>query len=325
MHSLSDALPCVKRGSYLKENFRSSLFLSLNHLLEVAQEAINTDLSDKIVEKLNLLSSEKNLSSFLYGYNYMLIKSIKANDVTHVRFLLESFCNQNFIINDKFIYYNDFDVARKEILKEICSFELPYSLSFHNLSPLDFEKTKKIIKQGLELLALNLPDWYAEITLLVSEILILNTDNLRAGSSFDLFGLIYINFDYKAEKLTDIISFIIHESAHLYIFLLSLKDPLVLNPPEERYQPPSAKNALRMDKRPVIGIFHATFVLARIIHVLQRLCDSKIIPESEITYCYELMEAYKIRFLWGYDTIEQYGKLTKLGRNLSISTKKLLQ
>lgn len=324
MLSLSNILPCAKRGIYLKETFKDSLIASLRHLLEVAQDILKEDLFNKITEKLNFLSTQNNISSFLYAYNYMLIKSIKADDVSSVKSLFNSFCEENFLIEDKFIFYNHFNTYRKDILKEICSFELPTPISFHDLSPLDFEKTKKIIEEGFELLVIHLPDWYEETTLFVNEILILNTDNLRAGSSFDLFGLIYINFDYKTEQLTDIVSFIIHESAHLYIFLLSLKDPLVLNSPEERYQPPSSANALRMDKRPIIGIFHATFVLARIIYVLSKLHKNKYIPHSELDYADHLIQSYKSRFLWGYETLMKHGKLTDLGQELVISSKNLI-
>ena len=314
----------MRRGLHLKEIFANSLLTSLKYLIEVSQNAIDDTLLHKVSEKIDFLSINKNFSSFLSGYNHQLIKSIKENNISHVKSLFEAFYQENFDVDDKFVFYTPLNVYKKEMLKEIFSFELPTSVAFRDLLSADFDKTKKIIEQGLELLAKKLPNWYDEITTLVNEILILNTDNLRAGSSFDLFGLIYVNFNYKTENITDIISFIVHESAHLYIFLLSLNDQLVLNPPEERYQPPSSENVLRMDKRPIIGIFHATFVLARMIHVLGQLQDSKSFPNSEVDYCDSLIQAYKGRFLWGYETLMKHGKLTELGQMLITSSKSLL-
>lgn len=321
MKDLSDILPCSKRIICLKESFKDSLFISLKHLLEVSQEVIDTKLFQEVNSKFDALSSQSDVSGLLYAYNYEIIKSIKSNNIFHVKSLFESISKKNFIIDEKFILYNDLNLIEKNILKEICSFEIRKLVTFSEINISDFENTKNFINQGLCVLSTSLPDWYEEIHLLVNEFLILNVKNLRAGSSFDLFGLIYINSNYKTKYLTDIISFIVHESAHLYIFLLSLKDSLVLNSPNERYQPSSEKNILRLDKRPLIGIFHATFVLTRMIYVLEILLLNKKIPELEISHCKNLIEKYKNRFLWSCETLHNHGKMTDLGHRIIKSCK----
>ena len=50
-----------------------------------------------------------------------------------------------------------------------------------------------------------------------------------------------------------------HESAHAHLFSLSLGDSFVTNPDDELHLSP-----LRRDPRPLDGLFHATYVSARI-------------------------------------------------------------
>ena len=82
---------------------------------------------------------------------------------------------------------------------------------------------------------------------------------------------------FRNEKITDALDFLIHEQSHLYVHLINNDDPIVLNP-RERYQSP-----LREEKRPLIGVYHATFVLARVYYVLTKALDLNEIPEKRKT------------------------------------------
>ncbi|MBL6431916.1 MAG: hypothetical protein HPM95_15385 [Alphaproteobacteria bacterium] len=55
-----------------------------------------------------------------------------------------------------------------------------------------------------------------------------------------------------------------HEAAHGTLFAMSPVEFYVFNPENERYSSP-----LRLDPRPLDGIYHATFVLARM-HIAMR-------------------------------------------------------
>ena len=77
--------------------------------------------------------------------------------------------------------------------------------------------------------------------------------------------------------------------------MLNKDDPLVLNPQEMHESP------LRKEKRPLMGIYHATFVLARVLYVLTKALDLNEIPKDEKDYCKELLIYYKKRFNVGFE------------------------
>ncbi len=60
-----------------------------------------------------------------------------------------------------------------------------------------------------------------------------------------------------------------HETAHALLFGLPLGADLTTNDPGERYALP-----LRLDPRPIEGIVHATYVLARMIYALDQISGS---------------------------------------------------
>lgn len=89
------------------------------------------------------------------------------------------------------------------------------------------------------------------------------------ASSFMLWGSVLLNTEYYDAKL-DMMAALLHETAHQLLFGLSLDQPVVENDVEERYASP-----LRPDPRPMDGIFHATFVCARMHYGYARLMEFK--------------------------------------------------
>lgn len=318
MLSLSEGRPCAARTRRLRGAFNLSLLNSLKHLLEVSEDVIDRTCTRSLEKKLCSLDIREQYSGFLYAYNAELIKAIETEHVPYIKKLFHFLESENFLIKEKFINFEKLFPHQKEIFKRVASFELPRDISFSELSLEKFNNRKDVISKALKILSSVMPDWYEEIQVLVSEAVILDAINLNAGSSFDLFGLIYINYNYKPDKLTDAFDFIIHESAHLYIYLLSYQDFLILNSPDERYESP-----LRKDKRPLIGNYHACFVLARLLYVLKYLHHHKAIPSEESFYLDELLEHYKIRFFEGYELLSKHGRFTDLGRKLLESSKNL--
>ena len=82
-----------------------------------------------------------------------------------------------------------------------------------------------------------------------------------------------------------------------------MHDPLVLNTNEERYPAP-----IRRDLRPMYGIFHATFVLARMLRVFTRLCKSG----QELRYR-DRTQLVRLQFEKGLGVVKEHGKLTARG------------
>jgi len=132
------------------------------------------------------------------------------------------------------------------------------------------------------------------------------------ASSFMLWGLLLFNIDRysTASKLVD---GLVHEAAHQLLFAHSIDGPLVTNAIEERYPSP-----LRSDPRPMDGIFHATFVTARLHYMNQKLRDATTDQFAPIDpkMLDEKLCALRDLYFGGLQTVQKFGKLTSTGQQI---------
>jgi HEXXH motif-containing protein len=108
---------------------------------------------------------------------------------------------------------------------------------------------------------------------------------------------------------------LVHEASHIYLNGLMATDPIVLNSPEDRGISP-----LRTKLRPIISIFHATYVSARLFQsfltLYLRTTDTKFLSPLTRT----LNETIK-----GAREIQKKGILTTYGHYLLSSITELLE
>lgn len=132
---------------------------------------------------------------------------------------------------------------------------------------------------------------------------------VRGFSYQAAYGHIYL----RLPKVTDsacayYLEHIVHECAHQHLFALQLIDPMVLNPPSELFEAP-----IRLQKRPMHGIFHACFVLARMVRCFRK-AHSDLVKDKEARA--DFLKRIESWFEKSYDTVEQYAKLSEPGRLL---------
>ena len=156
------------------------------------------------------------------------------------------------------------------------------------------------------------PEFYDEFKTLVDHIILSGTSDgihIRSASSFNLFGLITIWAD-PLHSSTYYLQQIVHETAHLRLFLTNMDDELVLNPPDQRFTAP-----FRDDSRPMLGIFHALFVLCRMVLALRKVESGNTDPSRSSDIRLKLSRSEQ-RF---YDTAKETrdnGVLTTLGQSI---------
>ena len=76
----------------------------------------------------------------------------------------------------------------------------------------------------------------------------------------------------------------------------------------ERFQSP-----LREDPRPMDGIYHATFVVARMHYAMQRLLASCLLDAASKEVAKLALQRHQRAFADGIGTINQHGRLTERG------------
>ncbi len=169
---------------------------------------------------------------------------------------------------------------------------------------------------ALNLLARIDPAWSSEIDgLLTRVIAAVPAEDARqrfaGASSLMVWGAIFTNISRPRDRL-QVLTGLIHEGTHQLLFGLARREPLVTNPPGERYRSP-----LRPEPRPMDGVFHATFVAARLTRLAEVLASAQgELTDDEATWARARIPGFRQRFLEGREVVLKHAQLTPLGRRL---------
>ena len=171
------------------------------------------------------------------------------------------------------------------------------------------------IVSGFKLMQLAVPELAEEFKVLVSDIVMAVGDTksdyqFDGGSSYFLWGTLFLN---ATSHQTDIamVEVLAHESAHMLLYACAIDEPLVLNPDEDLFTSP-----LRNDLRPMDGIYHATFVSARMHYAMQSLVDSAILSPDDLITAKKVRDEDLKNFWAGYKVLSEDGKLTSTGKKI---------
>ena len=173
---------------------------------------------------------------------------------------------------------------------------------------------------GLALLGEALPELSGEIRAIVRQIVIAGSDPSKAyqcdgGSHYQLWGALFLNGDFHPDRVA-VAEVLAHESAHSLLFGFCTDEPLVENDDDDLYVSP-----LRIDERPMDGIYHATFVSARMHWAMTQLAKWAGLSAEEHDRALDAAVADASNFASGYAVVAEYGRLTALGEGLMAGAK----
>ncbi len=187
-----------------------------------------------------------------------------------------------------------------------------------NFAPVSAETAEAFstrLAAGLDLLRAGLPALHAEITSIVHHVVCAVAPEgakmqFDGASHYQFWGLLLLNPTFHTTRLA-VAEVLAHESAHSLLFGLTIDEPLTLNPGEETYTSP-----LRVDPRPMDGIYHATFVSARMAWAMEGLAASGLLTPEEVEAAREAAAADRRNFAAGLSTVEAHGRLSATGRTI---------
>jgi HEXXH motif-containing protein len=130
---------------------------------------------------------------------------------------------------------------------------------------------------------------------------------IGGASTFSLWGALFLNVDQLHDRLTAAVA-LAHEVAHSYLLGLTRGRPLVENDDGERYPSP-----LRRDPRPMDGIAHATYVLARMIYALRSLVGSGRLDARELVEARNQLQQKRAAYDRGLATVRAHARFTPAG------------
>lgn len=179
----------------------------------------------------------------------------------------------------------------------------------YGIQPLveNFAEAHARVSAALSVLHQGAPELAREITALVREIVLVADAQDNSSRSFDgastfyLWGAVFLNVG-DATRL-DLAQQIAHEAAHLLLFGLMMGQPLTENDLEERFTSP-----LRQDPRPMEGVVHAAYVLARMSYALRRLLESGSLAPADQVEAQEKLVLHRTRFFDTLPTIQRHAR-----------------
>jgi HEXXH motif-containing protein len=174
-------------------------------------------------------------------------------------------------------------------------------------------QTRSRIGAAFEMLDRGFPEMAGEIRALLREIVIAagpkdpKALTFDGASSYMLWGATLLNARGQTNVL-DTAQALAHESGHNLLFGFCVSGPLVDNPDDELFSSP-----LRKDPRPMDGVFHATYVIARMHQTLMHLLESGVLEAGDQQRALADLEAHRRNFAVGDRVVREGGRLTPLG------------
>ncbi|MBI1181869.1 MAG: HEXXH motif domain-containing protein [Alphaproteobacteria bacterium] len=162
------------------------------------------------------------------------------------------------------------------------------------------------------LMATAIPDLAAEFDALVSDVVMVVGDpaakyQFDGGSCYMLWGGLFLNAT-SHERDIALVEVMAHESAHMFLYGCACEEALVENDDSALYRSP-----LRVDLRPMDGIYHATFVSARMHWAMSRLMESGLLDSDGVAFADAARAADRENFWAGHGVVVADGQLTRTG------------
>ena len=279
------------------------MFSELGAELRIKHEASN-ELSERI------LASPQ--SPHTFGAYYDLVFAVENDELELARSLAKEIVERSSAGDIHIAAINDRPTAEEERYRRLLMSGMDYALAPDNAL---MRQYRQRLADAFQLLDAGFPEMAAEIRALLREIVIASGPEdpkaltFDGASSYMMWGAVLLNARGQKNVL-DAAQALAHESGHNLLFGFSSSGPLVDNADEELFSSP-----LRKDPRPMDGVFHATYVIARMHQTLSRLLASGVLNEEQSKLAQNDLLLHRKNFAIGDSVIREGARLTSVGRD----------
>jgi HEXXH motif-containing protein len=169
------------------------------------------------------------------------------------------------------------------------------------------------LRTALVLLKQIWPEALQEFLEYVQQVVFLDTSDVIGASDVESLGAVFIGANEAVDPVR-LSEELLHEASHNVLNTLAALEPVCLNSPDEAYFSP-----LRKDARPIFGIFHQLFVLARLTYYYRRLVS------AGYEQCKEKRDDVQERFEKAVLVIQAHAKLAAAGEAILESAIELMR
>lgn len=293
----------------------AELAASLEHVAQASDEVLT--FSPRFGALLAQLQNGVSFPAIVFANYYALVEALIEGDVGQAQALVEELAAAEPSASDlKVVSLGSPALGeRSEVYQRLMSSDAGLEIGFIPPSEQVAAQFELRLRRGLNLLGATLPELAGEIEAIIREIVIAGSDPTKAmqfdgGSHYRLWGSLFLNGQFHHDDLA-VVEVLAHESAHSLLFGFCTHEPLVENEDDELFASP-----LRPDKRPMDGIYHATFVSARMHWAMSRLAKMDQLDAAQRAQA-EAAAASDLSNFWsGYGVVAEHGRLTPLGDSL---------
>jgi len=301
--------PSGARAARLDDRMHDELAGSLGHVAEAAAHV--PALCGPLNRAVDRIGSGDRLPPEAFGAYYELVEQATAGDLDRATEIAELIAAIEPRPKDMPVLARGSD----EAARIDHWFDTRMGDEARNFAPIPEEMRAEFaerLTRGLDLLERGTPDLHAEIRQLVRVVLLAQapegaTMQFDGASHYQFWGLLLLNPTFHKTPVA-VAEVLAHEAGHSLLFGLTVHEPLTLNSDEERYKSP-----LRADPRPMDGIYHATFVSARMTWAMERLAASGVLTPEERIAAEEAAAADRRNFAAGDGVIRESGQLSETG------------
>lgn len=303
--------PSAQRGTFLDGRMRERLADSLEYVLSEIGDLL--DVPADAARDLTARIRSAPQSPHCFGAYYELVLAVERDDVERARELaVELLSFRNGSCEALVAAIDDRPRSQAERFRRLLLSDLEIA------APPDAElmaDCRKRLEDAFALLDAGFPEMGAEIRSLLREIVVAaGPEDPKAltfdgASSYMLWGAIVLNARGQNTVL-DTAQALAHESGHNLLFGFCSGGPLVENADDELFSSP-----LRKDARPMDGVFHATYVIARMHQTLSRLLEAGVLDGSQVEAARSDLELHRRNFETGNRVVLEGARLTEVGRH----------
>lgn len=249
----------------------------------------------------------------VFGAYTELVEAIFSDDIDAAVKIANELCAPDFgrVGDLRIVTLNDSDLGQGQTARyrRLVDDDPEVGIELRALTPAELPSASERVREALALLDAAAPELAGECRALVHEVVLVETiDGAPFGaSSFQLWGALFLKLKLHASRV-EIAESLVHESAHALLFGFGMGKPLVENQEEELYSSP-----LRGDLRPMDGVVHATYVLARMHYTVTRLLQSGLLTKEEERVAPEAKERHAGHYAKGLAVIDSYASWAPAG------------
>lgn len=308
--------PDAERARALDLRMRRELAASLRYVLAECGQAPTGD-DQRLAAVLDGLEAGSLYPATTFARYYALVDSLLAGDEATASGEIDALAGSRPLTSGQVLQpiEDPGRCQRSALYADRLLEDLPEGLSLQPPRPQAVAAFECRYGDAMAILRGASPALAGEIDALVHEVVpvaggVEDRGTFEGGSHFQLWGALFLNADLHETPLA-LAEAIAHESAHSLLFAFCTEEPLVLNGDEERYPSP-----LRADPRPMDGIYHATFVSARMHWALGRLIEGGDLTAEQRAWAREAAAEDARNFVAGERVVARHGRLSRHGAAL---------